>query len=105
MLAFEPRTSAGSPMGAAHAAIPAAAAGSAKAIDSFRMGLRELGHVEGQNIVIEFRYAEGRYDRLPQLAGELVATGVDVLITHGTPGTRAARLPSMSSGHGAMSAQ
>ena len=69
----------------------ATAVGSAKAIDMLRMGLREFGYVEGQNIVIEFRWAEERYDRLPQLVRELIATRVDLLITHGTPGTRAAR--------------
>jgi putative ABC transport system substrate-binding protein len=69
----------------------ATAAGSAKAIDMLRMGLREFGYVEGQNVVIEFRWAEERYDRLPRLVRELIATRVDLLITHGTPGTRAAR--------------
>jgi putative ABC transport system substrate-binding protein len=69
----------------------ASAAGSAKAIDILRTGLREFGYVEGRNIVIEFRWAEERYDRLPQLVRELIATRVDLLITHGTPGTRAAR--------------
>jgi putative ABC transport system substrate-binding protein len=69
----------------------ATAAGSTKAVESFRTGLREFGYVEGQNVVIEFRWAEERYDRLPQLVRELIATRVDLLITHGTPGTRAAR--------------
>jgi putative ABC transport system substrate-binding protein len=69
----------------------ATAAGSVKAVDQLRKGLRELGYVEGQNIAIEFRWAEERYDRLPQLVGDLIATRVDLLITHGTPGTRAAR--------------
>jgi putative ABC transport system substrate-binding protein len=69
----------------------ATAAGSAKAIDELRTGLRELGYVEGRNIVIEFRWAEESYDRLPQLVRELMATRVDVLITHGTPGTRVAK--------------
>jgi putative ABC transport system substrate-binding protein len=66
-------------------------AGSAKAIDELRTGLRELGYVEGRNIVIEFRWAEESYDRLPQLVRELIATRVDLLITHGTPGTRVAK--------------
>jgi putative tryptophan/tyrosine transport system substrate-binding protein len=69
----------------------ATAAGSAKAIESLRTGLREFGYVEGTNIIIEFRWAEGIYDRLPYLAAELIATNVDVLITHGTPGTRVAK--------------
>jgi ABC-type uncharacterized transport system substrate-binding protein len=69
----------------------ATAAGSASAIDALRSGLGELGYVEGRNISIEFRWAEERYDRLPHLAKELIATGADLLITHGTPGTRAAK--------------
>src|SRR5947207_315764 len=47
---------------------------------AFSAGLRELGYVEQRNIVIEQRYAEGRLDRLPQLAAELVRLGVDVII-------------------------
>ena len=43
----------------------ASSSGSAKAVDSFRMGLRDFGYVEGRNLVIEFRWAEGKYDRLP----------------------------------------
>jgi putative ABC transport system substrate-binding protein len=69
----------------------ATAAGSANALESLRAGLREFGYVESTNIDIEFRWAEGRYDRLPQLVAELIASNVDVLITHGTPGTRAAK--------------
>jgi putative ABC transport system substrate-binding protein len=69
----------------------ATAAGSVKAVESLRTGLRGFGYVEGTNIVIEFRWAEGIYKRLPQLVAELIATNVDVLITHGTPGTRAAK--------------
>jgi putative ABC transport system substrate-binding protein len=69
----------------------ATAAGSAKAVEALRTGLRELGYVDGTNIVIEFRWAEGIYDRLPRLVGELLTTGIHVLITHGTPGTRAAK--------------
>ena len=67
------------------------AAGSAKAVESLRAGLREFGYVEGTNIGVEFRWAEGIYDRLPHLVAELIATNVDVLITHGTPGTRVAK--------------
>ena len=69
----------------------ATAVGSAKAIDTLRIGLREFGYVEGRNIVIDFRWAEERYDRLPQLVRELIAAQIDLLITHGTPGTRAAK--------------
>jgi putative tryptophan/tyrosine transport system substrate-binding protein len=59
-------------------------------VEAFRAGLRDLGYVEGKNIAVEFRWAEGNYDRLPDLANELVRLKVDVLVTHGTPGTRAA---------------
>jgi putative ABC transport system substrate-binding protein len=69
----------------------ATAGGSAKEVESLRTGLREFGYVEGTNIVVEFRWAEGIYDRLPHLVAELIATNVDVLITHGTPGTRVAK--------------
>ena len=69
----------------------ATAAGSAKAVESLRTGLREFGYVEGTNIGIEFRWAEWKYDRLPHLVAELIATNVDVLVTHGTPGTRVAK--------------
>jgi putative ABC transport system substrate-binding protein len=69
----------------------ATAAGSAKAVESFRAGLREFGYVEGRNIGIEFRWAQGNYDRLSDLVADLIARNVDVLITHGTPGTRAAK--------------
>ena len=60
-------------------------------IDAFRQHLRELGWVEGRNIAIEMRWAEGKADRLPTLAGELVAIGVDVIVTQGSPATRAAK--------------
>ena len=69
----------------------ATTAGSAKAVESLRAGLREFGYVEGTNIDLEFRWAEGIYDRLPRLVAELIAANVDVLITHGTPGTRVAK--------------
>ena len=54
-------------------------------------GLRDFGYVEGKNIVIEFRWAEGRYDRLSDLVAELIRLNVDVIVTHGTPGTRTAK--------------
>jgi putative ABC transport system substrate-binding protein len=63
----------------------------ARQIEAFRQGLRDLGYVEGKNIVLAFRWAEGRYDRLPELAAELIRLKPDVLLTHGTPGTRAAK--------------
>ena len=56
--------------------------GFAAQVEGFRAGLRELGCIEGKNLVIEFRWAEGRCERLPQLAAELVRLKVDVLVTH-----------------------
>ena len=63
----------------------------ARLIDAFQKGLRQLGYEEGKNIVIHYRWAEGRYDSLPELATELVKLNVDVLVTHSTPGSRAAK--------------
>src|SRR5262245_54281878 len=60
-------------------------------IDAFRGGLRDLGYVEGKNIAIESRYAEGREDRFPDLASQLVRLGVDVMVTTGTLATHAAK--------------
>lgn len=61
-------------------------------LEGLRTGLRELGYTEGKNIVIEYRWAEGKYERLRGLAEELVRLKVDVLVTQGTDGTRAAKL-------------
>jgi ABC-type uncharacterized transport system substrate-binding protein len=69
----------------------ATAAGSTEEVESLRTGLREFGYVEGTNIAIEFRWAEGVYNRLPHLVSELISTNVEVLVTHGTPGTRVAK--------------
>src|SRR5262245_47215401 len=60
-------------------------------VESFRQGLRELGYVEGKTIVIDWRYAEGKLDRLPALAAELVHLKVDVIISAGPPPTRSAK--------------
>jgi putative tryptophan/tyrosine transport system substrate-binding protein len=56
---------------------------------AFRQGLRDLGYIEGQNIVIEYRWAEGKPDRLPKLAAELVNLRVDIIVTHGEAAIRA----------------
>ncbi len=58
---------------------------------AFEQGLRDLGYVEGQNLVIESRYAEGRLERLPDLATELVRLKVDVIVAGGSSGIRAAQ--------------
>ena len=60
-------------------------------IKAFRQGLREPGYVEGKNIVFEYRYVEGKLERLPALAAELVRLKVDVILTAGPPATRAAK--------------
>jgi putative tryptophan/tyrosine transport system substrate-binding protein len=59
--------------------------------EAFRQGLRELGYVEGKNIIIERRSAEAKLDRLPELAAELVRLKVDVIVTAGPAPTRAAK--------------
>src|SRR5262245_64584018 len=60
-------------------------------LDAFRQGLRELRWVEGQNIVIDYRFAEGRLDRMPDLAAELVRLKVDIIVSAGTQGVTAAK--------------
>jgi putative ABC transport system substrate-binding protein len=60
-------------------------------IEAFRQGLRELGYVEGKNIVVEWRSADGKFDRLPALAAELVRLKVHIIVTNGTAPTRAAK--------------
>jgi putative ABC transport system substrate-binding protein len=57
----------------------------------YREGLRDLGYIEGQTIIIEARYAEGKFDRLPVLAAELVRLKVEVILTAGSTATRAAK--------------
>jgi putative ABC transport system substrate-binding protein len=58
---------------------------------AFHQGLREAGYVEGQNLAIEYRWAEGSYDRLPALAADLVARKVDVIVASATPGITAVK--------------
>jgi putative tryptophan/tyrosine transport system substrate-binding protein len=59
--------------------------------EAFRQGLRELGYVEGQNVVLEYRFAEGKAERLPNLAAELVNLKVDIIVAGGTPAPLAAK--------------
>jgi len=59
--------------------------------EPFRSGLHDLGYIEGKNIIIEYRWSDVKYDRLPGLVAELVHLGIDVLVTYGTPATRAAK--------------
>ena len=60
-------------------------------VEAFRQGLRELGYVEGKNIVVEYRWAEGKIERLPDLATELVRLKVDVIVSGGNSATQAAK--------------
>jgi putative ABC transport system substrate-binding protein len=63
----------------------------ANLVGPFREGLHELGYVEGQNVLMEYRWAEGEYERFPALIGELLALKVDVIVTAGTPATLAVK--------------
>src|SRR3954464_2321807 len=58
-------------------------------VEALRNGLRELGYVEGKTITLEYRWAEGKYERLPELAAELVRSNVDVIVTHARAGVAA----------------
>src|SRR5215475_7210906 len=64
--------------------LPLNLAGGPDLHEAFRQGLRDLGYVEGRNLVIEYRDAEGKPERLPALAAELVALNVDVIVAPGT---------------------
>ena len=69
--------------------VPGSPASYSERIEAFQQGLRELGHIEGQNIIIEYRYTEGKSDRLTVLAFELVQLKVDVIVTGTTPAIQA----------------
>ena len=71
--------------------VPGSASGYATRIEAFRQGLRELGYVEGKTIVVEYRYAEGKPDRYPELAVDLVRLKVDAIVTSAGSATRAAK--------------
>jgi putative ABC transport system substrate-binding protein len=72
------------------------AAFEANLVGPFSEGLRELGYVEGQNIVIEYRWADGKYERFPALIAELLAQRVEVIVTAGTPASLAVKKASTS---------
>jgi putative tryptophan/tyrosine transport system substrate-binding protein len=63
----------------------------ANLVGPFREGLRDLGYVEGQNVLIEYRWAEGKYERFPALIAELIAQQVEVIVTAGTPAALAVK--------------
>jgi putative ABC transport system substrate-binding protein len=65
-------------------------------IDAFRQGLREVGYAEGKNIIIDYRYGDGKSERLPALARELLDLKVDMIVTHGFPPARAAKQATQS---------
>src|SRR5437764_14460255 len=67
------------------------AAQNAANIDALRDGLQKLGYVEGQNLIVEYRSAEGHAERFPDLASELVLLKVDLIVTRGTPAVQAAK--------------
>jgi len=67
------------------------AAANAANLDAFRQGLRELGYTEGESFTIEYRSADGRDERFPALAAELARSGVDAIVTRGTPAALAAK--------------
>src|SRR5882724_6834249 len=71
--------------------IPSSASLNSARVEAFRQRLREHGYVEGKNIVIEYRYAEGKLERLPDLAAELVRLKVDVIVTAAGPAISAAK--------------
>src|SRR5829696_2029363 len=60
-------------------------------LDALREGLRNLGYIEGRNLIIEYRSADGRAERFPDLASELVGLKVDLIVARGTPAARAAK--------------
>jgi putative tryptophan/tyrosine transport system substrate-binding protein len=72
-------------------AASASASGVANRLEGFRLGLRELGYVEGTDVVITYRWAEGNYERLAELAAELLRSNPDVIVTHGTPASLATK--------------
>jgi putative ABC transport system substrate-binding protein len=70
---------------------PSSAVTHANRLDAIRQGLRELGYIEGKNIMIEYRYADGKVERLPELAAELMRLEVDLIITSSTPSVQAVK--------------
>ena len=93
MILLAPVAAGQPPVKAARIGVLSGGAASTQAVrnEAFRQGLSELGYVEGRNIVIEYRYAEGKTERLPALAAELVRLKVDLILISGDHGVRAAK--------------
>jgi putative ABC transport system substrate-binding protein len=70
--------------------VPRSSANFKGRVEAFQTGLRELGYVEGKNLAVEWRFADGEYGRLPALANELIQSKIDVLVVDSTPGAKAA---------------
>jgi putative ABC transport system substrate-binding protein len=70
--------------------VPRSSANFGGRVEAFRAGLRNLGYVEGKNLTIEWRFADGEYDRLPALADQLIQSKIDVLVVDSTPGLKVA---------------
>ena len=93
-LLASPRIADAQPAGQLHRIgylVGGSAAANPQFVEAFRQGLRELGWVEGQNIIVEYRFAEGRLDRLPDLAADLVRSKVDIIVAGPSPPAAAAK--------------
>ena len=70
---------------------PLSASAHASRIEAIRLGMRDYGYIEGANLIVEYRWADGHYERLPDLAADLVRSNVEVIITYTTPASLAAK--------------
>src|SRR5215470_6339068 len=70
--------------------LPGSRSSFAVRVEALRQGLQQLGYVEGRTIALEWRFADEKFDRLPDLATDLAALPVDIIVANGTPATRAA---------------
>ena len=71
--------------------VPRSSANFSGRVEAFRAGLRDLGYVEGKDLTIEWRFADGEYDRLPALARQLIQSKIDVLVVDSSPGVKVAQ--------------